>query len=141
MPWKSTAAPGKGGLLVVPTFNHPPGPDTLLPVHCNSLGASIPNSEAPACLDSREAELAIMGEGRGERGRKPVETTTRKLIRKGTQFLIPIFPCLESLCPLCCHTSGLKLLSVLSPSGRTGSSPLCRFFLLIKNIWRLPVMN
>lgn len=68
LPWKSSAATGKGGLLVVPpTLNHPPGPDTLLPVHCNSLGASIPNSEAPACLDSRESRAS--NNGRGERGK------------------------------------------------------------------------
>ena len=91
----------KGGLLVVPTFNHPPGPDTLLPVHCNSLGASIPNSEAPACLDSREAELAIMGEGRGERGRKPVETTTRTADQKGDSVFNSYIPLLgEPMSPL-----------------------------------------
>ena len=68
LPWKSKAAAGKGGLLVVPpTLNHPPGPDTLLPVHCNSLRASIPNSEAPACLDSRESRAS--NNGRGERGK------------------------------------------------------------------------
>lgn len=60
---------------------HPPGPDTLLPVQSNFLGASIPNSGSLACLDSRcllrwtqrfqkhpGQESRARNNGRGERG-------------------------------------------------------------------------